>query len=94
MTFVLLAEGCGESFHLPLTVNDKSSAVIRFAIPGKVQMNNALINKRVFYSSNNKVVERKSLANVKGYTDAPKRLVPQTVALTRNKSNLNIKNNS
>lgn len=87
MTFVLPAERCGESFHLPLTVNDKSSAVNRFAIPGKVQMNNALINKKVFSSSNNKVsdlVERKSLAEVKGYTDAPKRLVPQTVVLTHN----------
>lgn len=81
---------------MPLTVNDKSSAVNRFAIPGNVQMNNTLINKRVFYSSNNKVsdlVERKSLANVKGYTDDPKRLIPQTVVLTHNKSNLNIRNN-
>lgn len=79
---------------MPLTVNDKSSVVNRFAIPGKVQMNNALINKRVFYSSNNKVsdlVERKSLANVKGYTAVPKRLFPQTVVLTHNKSNLSIK---
>lgn len=77
-------------------VNDKSSAVNRFAIPGNVQMNNTLINKRVLYSSNNKVsdlVERKSLANVKGYTDDPKRLIPQTVVLTHNKSNLNIRNN-
>lgn len=85
MTFVLLAYGCEESLHLPLTVNSKCSTVNRFAIPGKVQMNNALINKRGFYSSNNKVsdvVEKKSLANVKGYTHAPKRLVPQTVVLT------------
>lgn len=81
---------------MPLTVNDKSSAVNRFPIPGNVQMNNTLINKRVFYSSNNKVsdlVERKSLANVKGYTDDPKRLIPQTVVFTHNKGNLNIRNN-
>lgn len=40
------------------------------------------------------LVERKSLENVKGYSDAPKRLFPQTVVLTHNKSNLNIKSNS